>query len=133
MSILLKLEEITGVSDWESINFGILPGEDPKGYLFPLSVEANNPSRQIVSYAVGIAISSDTLTGLSEASLDLANQIVKAFSQEPQCFLDDSGNSKSLRLTTGVEIEIPQTYPNQSNISLTTGFFTALTFTIEAG
>jgi tetrahydromethanopterin S-methyltransferase subunit B len=128
MTIQNLLETITQVENWNSINFGILPGEDPKGFIFPLGVEINSPSRHIITYAVGISISEISIELLMSKVLEISGAIAKAFSTQAQCI-----DGKIAQLTSNIDIEIPQSYPNQSNVSLTTGFFTAITFTIQVG
>lgn len=123
-----QLQSITGVTNWESINFSILPDEDPKGFMFPLAINPESPSRSIVTYGVGIAISSSSLEGLTTESLLISNTIARSFSTRAIC--SDEG---IIRLVGSIELEPPQSYPQQSNVSLTTGFFTAITFSIEVG
>lgn len=122
------LTAITQVDNWESINFGILPGENPKGYLFPLGVAPSSPSRQVITYGVAIAISSTSLQGLGETALQLSRTIARSFTTAVVC-----SSEGVVRLIGNIDIEPPQSYPQQSNVTLTTGFFTAVTFAIEVG
>ncbi len=129
MTIQSVLTNLTGVSNWDSINFGILPNESPKGYLFPLRVDPNSPSRQVITYGVAIAVSGADLEGLGGICLEISQGLARAFKSGPVCS-EDLG---VIRLIGPIDINAPQSYPNQSNVSLTTGFFTAITFTLEVG
>lgn len=128
MTIQTILTALTDVEDWDSITFGILPNEDPKGFLFPVSIESVGASRQIISYGVGILVSALTLEGLNDVSIGIAKAISLGFNTNPQC--TENG---ALTLEGSIDIEPPQSYSNQSSVSNTNGFFTSVTFILREG
>jgi hypothetical protein len=121
------LATLTGVENWTSINFGILPQEDPKGYLFLSSIQPQNKTRLIEFWGCAIAVSATTLNDLADKCHALAKLIANALKASVVCI----PNVGSLTLSGNVDVEPPQSYPNQGNQSSTSGFFTAITFVLE--
>jgi hypothetical protein len=123
-----KLSELTGIEDWEAISFGILPGEDPKGIVLPSSVSMVSQAKLKTIFMVGILISSQTLGDLSDTAQEIATLIGNSLGRAQVCL---PGGAGLMRLVGEINIEIPQSYSQQSNISNTTGFFTSITFGVE--
>lgn len=123
------LKNTTPVQNWDSINFGILPGEAPKGFVFPMVVSPQSLSYSKSTYMVAIAISGTTLNGLSSAAMELALDILAEFQNPTICLPGDQGGS--VKLEGDIDIELPQSYTNQGHISKTNGFFTSLSFRLS--
>lgn len=121
------LANVTGVSDWNSINFGILPGENPKGYMFLASTSVSNRVRKVQLWAFAIAVSATSLNQLSDTTEALTDKILTAFKNPTGC-IEGIG---LIELSGNVDVEAPQSYSHQGNQSQTTGFFTAITFLLE--
>ena len=126
-NLIQLLTDITDVENWNSITFGILPNEDPKGFIFLASTEVINRVRFQHLWGVAIAISDTNLNDLSEQVESISGKLKQALKQPTSC-LPDGG---SVTLNSPIDVEPPQSYPTQGNISGTTGFFTAISFLLE--
>jgi len=121
-----ELSNLTGVSNWQSTSFGILPNEGPKGYLQLESVSNTNLSLSRVRFLGGIAVSGASLSALNTRVFDLVEALVSGFRNSQGCL----GGTR-FRIISPINVEIPQTYSQQNNVSSISGYFTAITFALE--
>jgi hypothetical protein len=115
-----------GVTKWDAIQFSLLPKSDPVGYFQAIEVR---PTRATVIsvWLVGIGVASTTLDDLDTKVAELVSSIIDTFGQNPVCI---SGLG-SMKLSEQVQIEVPNTYAQQSQVSTSTGFSTSVSFGLE--
>jgi hypothetical protein len=125
--IKTNLESTLEVTNWDSVNFGILPNENSKGFISFGKLEKVDNSLSKSTWLVGVAVSNVSLEGLYTEALGIIQSAYDLFSNPTTCF-SGLGNTQ---LASEINMEIPQSYAQQSNISSTNGWFTAITFAIE--
>ena len=116
------LTQTTGVTKWDTIQFSMLPKEQPKGYLQMTQVQYGALSTS--EWLVGIGIAELTLEALNARVYHLL-EAIEANLYSPNPCLEGGG---SVAINGPIQVEIPDSYANQSGISNTTGFRTAITF-----
>jgi hypothetical protein len=119
-----QLTALTGVTVWDSIQFNLLPDDDPIGYL-QLSQASLGPVTEL-TYLVGIGFASTTLSGLWAQSNSLIETIRSNLVLNNVCV----GEGRAM-LDGPIEVEIPNTYVNQGEFSATDGYSVAVSFVIK--
>jgi hypothetical protein len=122
-ALTTKLTDIFGIDDWDTIQFSMLPGEPNKGYFQVVEV---NPGRSVheSTWLVGIGIAKTNLGDLRAEVSNIVNLTVTNFAQIDSC-IEGLGSAK---LSDQIQIEIPDTYSQQSSVSITSGYKTAVSF-----
>lgn len=124
--IKTKLTEITGVTDWENLAFTMYPGDPETGYMQPVSVELGKGINTIILMA-GIGIAEVSMSLLWEKVLNTIGLLESAFASSAVC-----ADGTSLSLTGKIEINLPDTYIQQGDISETNAFQVAISFQLTA-
>jgi len=119
------LRSTLGVQAWDTIQFSMIPTDAPKGY-FQLSEITYGQSTQSL-WLVGIGIASLSLSGLDNQIATIL-EAIEANYYYPQPCINGLG---ALSIPGSIQIEVPDSYANQSGISQTTGFRTAVTFQLS--
>ena len=127
MYSLLKqnLQNTLGVTDWDSFNFFILPGDDPKGFINLSAVNRASQASTTKTWDIAIAISDLTRSGLLSQIDDLTDLVIDSYSKAASCI--DGGHLVKFG-ESGIVIEPVQSYPQQDVSSNLSGFFTAMGF-----
>lgn len=126
-SLKLDLENLLD-HRFDHISFGILPDEDPKGFMQLDSVSPQGKQRKDVSILIGILYSSDTINGLnSQIYSDIEIILDRYQGNQSVCLGNDASD---VRLGSTIEVSMPQTYANRGRISDTDGFFTSVAFNL---
>lgn len=125
-TLIQLLKDVTDVENWNSITFGILPADDPKGFIFLASSEVINTVRSQHLWGVAIAVSAVNLNELSDTVESISKKIRESLNKPTGCLPEGS-----VVLDGSIGVEPPQSYPNQGNMSGTTGFFTAISFILR--
>lgn len=114
--------------NFDHISFGILPDEDPKGFMQLNSVNPQGKQSNNVSVLIGILYSSDTIEGLnSQIYSDIEIILDRYQGNQSVCLGNDASDVK---LGSTIEVSMPQTYANRGRISDTDGFFTSVAFSL---
>lgn len=119
------LTGVTNVSKWDTIQFSMLPTDQPKGYLQLSEVDYGSLSTTV--WLVGIGIASTSLNGLKGQVYAILEAIESQLFYPSPCLPE--GGIVSVR--GPVQVELPDSYANQSGISQTSGFRTAITFELS--
>lgn len=120
------LTAILGITDWDTIQFSLLPTDNPRGYFQVVEVTPSG-STVVSTWIVGIGIGAETLGDLNSQVSALVKAVVDNLGQNNTCL----AGLGSVKLSDSIEIEVPNTYSQQSSISLTTGFTTSISFGIQ--
>jgi hypothetical protein len=104
----------------------MLPGDDPEGYFQVVEI---NPGRSVhqSTWLVGIGISATSLDDLWTQVSTIVNQTVTNFSEADACI---SGLG-SAHLSDQIQIEVPDTYTQQAQVTNTNAFKTSVSFGIR--
>lgn len=120
-----SLSVTTGVTSWDTIQFSMLPFEQPKGYFQLVELEPGRTTSTSI-WMVGIGIAATSLEALHTQVATLVESVVSTYSNPQDC-LGIGGNA---RLQGPLQVEIPSSYINENAVTTTSAFQTALTFTI---
>jgi hypothetical protein len=125
-ALTTKLTEVYSITDWNSIKFSMLPGDDPLGYFQVVEI---NPGRSVheSTWLIGIGVSSTSLDDLWAQVSTIVNSTVTNFAQVNSCI----AGLGSARLSDQIQIEVPDTYSQQAAVSTTTGFKTSVSFGLQ--
>lgn len=126
LALETELTSIYGITEWDSIQFSMLPGEANKGYFQVVEV---NPGRSVqeTTWLVGIGIAQTTLDALWVQVSMIVNSTITNFAQVNSCI----NGLGSAQLSDQIQIEVPDTYSQQSAVSVATGFKTAVSFGLK--
>lgn len=119
------LTSTTQVSKWDTIQFSMLPTDQPKGYLQLSEIEFGALASS--SWLVGIGLASTSLNGL-KAQIYAILEAIENLLYYPSPCLAGGG---IVNITGPIQVELPDSYANQSGITQTTGFRTAITFEVN--
>lgn len=119
-----NLTAITGVTNWEAIQFSMLPGDNPIGYL-QLS-QVNTGAVQELVWLVGIGFASITLNDLWSQVYGSIEAVQNSIGVTGGCTGDGA-----YKLDGPIECEIPDSYVNQGEFTATNGYRTAITFPLR--
>jgi hypothetical protein len=119
------LTQVTQVTKWDTIQFSMLPTDSPKGYLQLAGVGYGAIASS--TWLVGIGIASTSLSGLKSQIYGILEAIESQLYQ-PQACLSGGG---IVSIDGQIQVELPDSYANQSGISQTSGFRTAITFEVS--
>lgn len=122
----LLSSSLPSVTSWDHISFGILPNEAPKGFTMLMKVDPVSLSLNEYFWGVGILVSGTSKEDLDAQVFELIDNIILTFNKPRQC----TGLGR-VEIEGSVDVEQPQTYAQQSNVSTTTGFFTSVTFMVK--
>ncbi len=117
------LTSVFNINKWDAIQHSMLPKDTPKGYFQLVDAKFGQVSDTI--WLVGIGVASTTLDGLW-SQVDTILDLIDANMIHPQPCLTFG----SLKITSSIQVEIPDSYVNQGGISVTTGFRTAISFQV---
>lgn len=121
-NIKTLLESTTGVTKWDTIQFSMLPSDAPKGY-FQLN-EITYGAMVSSDWLVGIGVASTSLSDLESQVFTILEAIENQFYYPNPCL----AGGGIVNIQDSIQVEIPDTYANQSGITATDGFRTAITF-----
>lgn len=121
------LASLIGVSTWDSIQFSMLPDEDPIGYMqLARSTATVNSVTQQVTYLCWVGISSSSLDNLLDTAENMVNTLVDTLSRPNVCI---PGVAR-IYLGGDVVVDTPDTYVNQNVVSGASGFKMAIAFQV---
>ncbi len=123
-SLKYKLSELLGVYEWDTTQFTILPNEKPKGYL--QLVQTTIGAVYSTEWMVGIAVADDDLNTLWDNVYSIVESI-NTYLTHPSPCIKPGG---TLSLNGSIDIEVPSSYSNQTGISNTEGWKTAIIFSV---
>lgn len=118
-----ELTGLYGIPNWDSIQFSMLPADDPKGYFQCVEI---NPGRSVheSTWLIGIGIAEVTLDTLWATVSTIVDTTIENFAQIDSCI----AGLGSAHLSDQIQIEVPDTYSQQSSVSIATGFKTSVSF-----
>lgn len=123
-SLKSKLSELLDVYAWDTTQFTILPNEPPKGYLQLVQTTIGSVYR--TEWMVGIAVAHSDWNALWDDVYTILEKINKYLTKPPPC-IDPGG---TLSLNGSIDVEVPSSYSNQTGISNTEGWKTAIIFSV---
>lgn len=120
-----SLTSITGVSDWFTIEFSMLPSEDPKGFIYPIVFQQTRTTLE-VSWFMGIKVADTDISLLNATCFQLIEALVNSTANPANC-LTDKGNFEISK----IDLEIPSSFTNENIRSNVTAYVTVLSCEIK--
>lgn len=119
------LTELTGVSDWNTIQFSMIPTDTKLGYTQVVNAQPDKAKSRL-QYLVVIGIASTSLQALKDEIDLLLSKLLPAFSNQGACL-----GSGLAQLISQIDVETPDTYSINNNVSLNSDFKTSISLLIE--
>ena len=115
-----SLTSITGVGEWFTIEFSMMPTESPKGFLYPLLFEVQKTTFTTV-WLMAIKVTSLDIDSFNTTVFSLIDSLIGA-TANPEVCLTSEGNFQ----ISEIDLELPKSYTNENIRSNVTAYQTVI-------